>query len=57
LLPLKSNEIILSYFGIEFKKFGVFGFMDVVKTTSCLGKKYNFVWQHFKDFLVFQKLF
>lgn len=37
---------------IEFKKFGVFGFMDVVEQRQmALGKKYNkLVWSHFKDF-------
>lgn len=37
---------------IEFKKFGVFGFMDVVeKRQTALGKKYNkLVWKHFKEF-------
>jgi hypothetical protein len=37
---------------IEFKKFGVFGFMDVVeKRQAVLSKKYNgLLWQHLKDF-------
>ena len=37
---------------IEFKKFGVFGFMDVVeKRQSALNKKYaKIVWSHFKNF-------
>lgn len=37
---------------VEFKKFGVFGFMDVVeKRQTALGKKYNkIVWHHFKGF-------
>lgn len=37
---------------IEFKKFGVFGFMNVVeKRQSALNKKYRkIVWNHFKDF-------
>jgi hypothetical protein len=36
----------------EFKKFGVFGFMDVVESRqAALGKKYNsLVWEHFKEF-------
>ncbi len=36
----------------EFKKFGVFGFMDVVeKRQAALNKKYNkIVWNHFKEF-------
>ena len=37
---------------IEFKKFGVFGFMDVVeKRQAAMNKKYNkIVWNHFKTF-------
>ena len=37
---------------IEFKKFGIFGFMDVVeKRKAALGKKYNLlIWKHFKSF-------
>jgi len=37
---------------VEFKKFGVFGFMDVVeKRQTALCKKYNkLVWHHFKGF-------
>ena len=37
---------------IEFKKFGVFGFMDVVeKRQAALGKKYaKIIWSHFKNF-------
>lgn len=36
----------------EFKKFGVFGFMDVVeKRQAALGKKYSLlIWKHFKSF-------
>jgi hypothetical protein len=42
-------------FNKEFKKFGVFGFMDVVENVRLLLAKYNsIVWQHFKDFLVFK---
>ena len=43
---------------LEFKKFGVFGFMDVVeKRQAVLGKKYNgLVWQHFKDFFGIPKI-
>lgn len=43
---------------IEFKKFGVFGFMDVVeKRQIALGKKYNkLVWQHFKTFFTIPKI-
>ena len=43
---------------IEFSKFGVFGFMDVVeKRQVALGKKYNgLVWQHFKDFFSLPKI-
>lgn len=42
----------------EFKKFGVFGFMDVVeKRQAVLGKKYNsLVWQHFKEFFSIPKM-
>lgn len=42
----------------EFKKFGVFGFMDVVeKRQAVLGKKYNgLVWHHFKDFFGIPKI-
>ena len=42
----------------EFKKFGVFGFMDVVeKRQVVLGKKYNgLVWYHFKDFFGVPKI-
>lgn len=37
---------------VEFKKFGVFGFMDVVeKRTAAMNKKYNIIlWNHFKTF-------
>jgi len=43
---------------IEFKKFGVFGFMDVVeKRQIALRKKYNkLVWQHFKTFFTIPKI-
>lgn len=43
---------------IEFKKFGVFGFMDVVeKRQAALGKQYNkLVWNHFKDFFSIPKI-
>lgn len=43
---------------VEFKKFGVFGFMEVVENRkAALYKKYNgLVWQHFKDFFGFPKL-
>lgn len=42
----------------EFKKFGVFGFMEVVeKRQAALSKKYNhIVWQHFKDFFSIPKI-
>lgn len=42
----------------EFKKFGVFGFMDVVESRqAALGKKYNsIVWEHFKDFFGIPKI-
>lgn len=37
---------------MEFKKFGIFGFMDVVEQRQkAMNKKYNkLVWQHFKAF-------
>ena len=43
---------------IEFNKFGVFGFMDVVeKRQIALGKQYNkLVWNHFKDFFSIPKI-
>jgi hypothetical protein len=43
---------------VEFKKFGVFGFMDVIeKRQAILKKKYNgLVWQHFKDFFGIPKI-
>lgn len=42
---------------IEFKKFGVFGFMDVLeKKQVVLNKKYNkLVWKHFKAFFTIPK--
>jgi hypothetical protein len=53
--PKLSFEEVLSK---EFKKFGVFGFMDVVeKRQVVLGKKYNgLVWYHFKDFFGVPKI-
>ncbi len=43
---------------IEFKKFGVFGFMEVVeKRQITLRKQYNkLVWSHFKDFFSIPKI-
>ena len=43
----------------SFKKFGVFGFMDVVeKRQTALGKKYNkLIWKHFKAFFTIPKIF
>lgn len=43
---------------VEFKKFGVFGFMDVVEERQiALGKKYNkLVWQHLKSFFTLPKI-
>ena len=43
---------------IEFKKFGVFGFMDVLyKRRAVLNKKYyKIVWQYFKDFFGVPKI-
>ena len=42
----------------EFKKFGIFGFVDVVqKRQAALGKKYNsLVWEHFKEFFGIPKI-
>lgn len=42
----------------EFKKFGVFGFMDVVeKRQIALSKKYKLlVWKHFKEFFTVPKI-
>lgn len=42
----------------EFKKFGVFGFMDVVeKRQAALNKKYNgIIWKHFKAFFTVPKI-
>ncbi len=42
----------------EFKKFGVFGFMDVVDNRKiALNKKYNkLVWRHFREFFGFPKI-
>ena len=53
--PNRSFDEVLN---IEFKKFGVFGFMDVVeKRQLALGKKYNgLVWQHFKYFFGIPKI-
>lgn len=55
----KPNHPFDEALNIEFKKFGVFGFMDVVeKRQVALGKKYNgLVWQHFKDFFGVPKIF
>ena len=43
---------------VEFKKFGVFGFMTVVEERQVvLGKKYNqLVWSHFKAFFTIPKI-
>lgn len=43
---------------IEFKKFGIFGFMDVVeKRQAAMSKKYNkLVWKHFKEFFTIPKV-
>ena len=42
----------------EFKKFGVFGFMDVVeKRQAALNRKYNvIIWNHFKTFFTIPKV-
>lgn len=43
---------------IEFKKFGIFGFSDVIEShqNSLQKKYYKIVWQHFKEFLSFPKI-
>lgn len=53
--PQFSFEEVLNK---EFKKFGVFGFMDVVeKRQIALGKKYNrLVLKHFKEFFTIPKI-
>jgi len=53
--PTLSFETLLNK---EFKKFGVFGFMDVVeKKQKALAKRYNnWVWNHFKDFFKLPKI-
>ena len=53
--PQFSFEEVLNN---EFKKFGVFGFMDVVeKRQIALGKKYNrLVLKHFKEFFTVPKI-
>ncbi|WP_194852564.1 hypothetical protein [Nonlabens antarcticus] len=42
----------------EFKKFGVFGFMNVVeKRQAAMGSKYNrIVWKHFKEYMKVPKI-
>ena len=42
----------------EFKKFGVFGFMDVVeKRQAALNRKYNgIIWNHFKAFFTIPRV-
>ena len=53
--PKLSFEEVLE---LEFKKFGVFGFMDVVeKRQAAMGKKYKLlVWKHFKEFFTIPKI-
>jgi len=53
--PKLSFETALN---IEFKKFGIFGFMDVVdQRRLALKKKYNnLIWKHFKDFFTIPKI-
>jgi hypothetical protein len=43
----------------EFKKFGVFGFMDVIeKRQAALNKRYNnLIWMHFKTFFKIPQVF
>jgi hypothetical protein len=51
---LTFDEVLIK----EFKKFGIFGFMDVVESRqAALGKKYNrIVWEHFKGFFGIPKI-
>lgn len=53
--PKRSFEEALQ---IEFKKFGVFGFMDVVeKRQAAMNKRYNkILWHHFKEFFTIPKV-
>jgi hypothetical protein len=53
--PTQSFETLLNK---EFKKFGVFGFMDVVEEKQkAMNKKYNnWVWNHFKEFFKLPKI-
>lgn len=53
--PKLTFEVILQK---EFKKFGVFGFMDVVeKRQAALNRKYNgIIWNHFKTFFTIPKV-
>jgi hypothetical protein len=53
--PKLTFEVILQK---EFKKFGVFGFMDVVeKRQAALNRKYNgIIWKHFKAFFELPKI-
>ena len=53
--PKLTFEVILQK---EFKKFGVFGFMDVVeKRQAALNRKYNGIfWNHFKAFFTIPKV-
>ena len=53
--PKLSFETALN---IEFKKFGIFGFMDVVdQRRIALKKKYNnLIWKHFKEFFTIPKI-
>ena len=54
--PTLSFDEALS---LEFKKFGIFGFSDIVeKRQAQMEKRYHkFVWEHFKDFFSIPKLF
>lgn len=53
--PTLSFETLLNK---EFKKFGVFGFIDVVrKKQKAMSKRYNnWVWNHFKTFFELPKI-
>lgn len=57
-LAEKPNLTFEDALQIEFKKFGVYGFSDVVEERrATLSKKYNkLVWKHFKDFFTLPKI-
>jgi hypothetical protein len=57
-LELSPKRTFDEALNIEFKKFGIYGFMDVVeKRRAVLNKKYyKIVWQYFKDFFSIPKI-